>query len=58
MLVIPIFSKGYMARENQIFKNNIAALSTIATNEKIAPALEKYQFNTGTFFCKGGVILW
>lgn len=51
------FSKGYMARKYQIFKDSVAGISIIATNEKIAPALEKYQFNTGLFFSKGGVIL-
>ena len=41
-----------MARKYQIFKDSVAGFSIIATNEKIAPALEKYQFNTGTFFAK------
>lgn len=51
------YVKGNIAWKNQIAKDSISGISTIATIKKVAPVLEKYQFNTGPFFSKGGVIL-
>ena len=51
------FSKGNVVGKNQIAKDSISGISTIATIKKVAPVLEKYQFNTGPFFSKGGAIL-
>lgn len=51
------FAKGNIVGKNQIAKDSISGISTIATIKKVAPVLEKYQFNTGPFFSKGGVIL-
>ena len=51
------YVKGNIARENQIAKDSIYGISKIATIKNVAPALEKYQSNTGPFFSKGGVIL-
>ena len=51
------YVKGNIAGKNQITKDSVSGISTIATIKNVAPALEKYQSNTGPFFSKGEVIL-
>ncbi len=51
------YAKGNIARENQIAKDSVSGILTIATIKNVAPEPEKYQSNTGPFFSKGGVIL-
>ena len=51
------FAKGNIVGKNQIAKDSISGVSTIATIKNVVPAPEKYQSNTGSFFSKGGVIL-
>ena len=51
------YVKGNIAWKNQIAKDSVSGISTIATIKNVAPEPEKYQSNTGPFFSKGGVIL-
>ena len=51
------FAEGYIAWKQQITEDYITGIPTITTIEEVALTLEKYQFDTGPFFAKGGVIL-
>jgi hypothetical protein len=51
------YVKGNIAGKNQITKDSVSGISTIATIKNVATGLEKYQSNTGPFFRKGEVIL-
>jgi predicted amino acid dehydrogenase len=51
------FAEGYIAWKEQITEDYITGIPNITAIENVALALEKYQFNTGPFFGKGGVVL-
>ena len=51
------FAEGYIAWKEQIAEDYITGIPNITTIENVALALEKYQFDTGPFFGKGGVLL-